>query len=157
MNTTPENIQDMLNSAPDLSALMGGYSLTDGVLKADVECNFNKNDIEIKNGLIILRANKDYIANSFGFLDIETTLKLHIKAFNIGFVYFATHHHIIQQKFNILLPEKDEKVILKHAEIGADWGMFKTLINKNDIVGYGLFIPITQINTINFINKNATT
>lgn len=154
MNTTPENIEKILNEAPDLSVLMGGYSLTDGVLKADVECN---EDVEIKDGLVILRASEDYDANSFGFLNIETTLVMHIKAFNIAFIYFPNHHHIIQENFNVFLPEKKERVILSHAQTNDDYGMFKTLIQKGDKVGYGLFMPITQINTINFIKKDGTT
>lgn len=156
MNIGKTMLEKMMGGdMPDVSQMMKGYTFKDGTLKPQVEYSLSDGELDIHDGIITLYTNKEYSPSDW---IIQTTLSLKIIAPAMGFVYIP--YAVIKpvSNFSILLPERGTDRITfynKSNELNPD--PRTNQIPKGTPIGYGFFIPLNPISTIDFIKHNAIT
>ena len=154
MNFGKNMLEKMMGmQMPDLSGVMEGYELTVGnQIKANVDYECSEGDLEIQNGVIILRLDNTKNKEFYSKNELITTLTLKIKPPNVAFIFFLTHPNFHSVGTNIIFPKENKRVGFNILPSAVSFHA----ILKN-VLGYGYFIPYIPISTINFTNINATT
>jgi hypothetical protein len=140
-------------SLPDFMEMMKGYTFENGVLKQQVEYSLSEGELDQQKGFIMLYADADYTASS---ACINATLTIKIVAPTMAFIYIPFTSIKPLSEFNILLPNQEEKLCFLVISSVFSTNIRTEEIKKGTPIGYGFFIPINPINTIDFINQNAT-
>lgn len=158
MNLNPDKlIQKLMAQVPNMPSMdgmMNGYEFKDGKLKAAVEYWIEGGgELDIKSGLVVLRAKPDTFIHHIYKRRLDSNLSLLIKPDNLAFLFFSQNDYFSTSETGIIIPNVKENV-------GFSISNNTTKIVKflgGEIIGFGLFIPYIPTNNISFTNQNVPT
>lgn len=157
MNINPEKLIEKLMAKvpnmPAVSDMMGGYEFKDGSLKATVEYWSDNGDIVKENEVIPLQSMGDFWVTHTNSSFVSTDLSIRIKPNNMAFMLVLTNTKLINAGSTFIFPNEKQRVVFSVISANAE----ERQIWKNELLGYGIFIPYIPINNISFTNQNANT